>query len=59
MEAHRVNRSRTIAIIYARFGPYHVARLNGAQAILSPEGWQVLGIEVVPDDRFSGKGFIA
>lgn len=41
-----------IAIIYARFGPYHVARLNGAQAILSPEGWQVFGIEVVPDDRF-------
>jgi 1,2-diacylglycerol 3-alpha-glucosyltransferase len=42
----------TVAIIYARFGPYHVARLKGTQAVLSPEGWQVFGIEVVPDDRF-------
>ncbi|MEJ5310872.1 MAG: glycosyltransferase [Anaerolineae bacterium] len=47
-----MTRSGTIAIIYARFGPYHIARLNGAQAVLSPEGWQVFGIEVVPDDRF-------
>jgi len=41
-----------VAILYARFGPYHVARLRGAQAILSPEGWEVVGIEVCPDDRF-------
>lgn len=52
MEVSGVTGIGTVAIIYARFGPYHIARLNGAQAVLSPKGWKVLGIEVVPDDRF-------
>ena len=40
-----------IAIIYARFGPYHVARLRGAAAMGADNGWETIGIEVCPDDR--------
>jgi glycosyltransferase involved in cell wall biosynthesis len=41
-----------VAIIYNRFGPYHVARLCGAESVLAPRGLAALGIEVCPDDMF-------
>lgn len=41
-----------VAILYARFGPYHVARLRGAATVFEPKGWEVMGLEVCPDDRF-------
>ena len=41
-----------VAIVYARFGPYHVARLRGVAAVFERKGWDVVGVEVYPDDRF-------
>ena len=43
---------RKVAIIYARFGPYHIARLEGTNRVLNPLGWAAIGIEVCPDDQF-------
>lgn len=43
---------RTVAIVWQRFGPYHLARLNGAADALRRNGWQVVGIEVASTDQY-------
>jgi glycosyltransferase involved in cell wall biosynthesis len=44
-DAHR------LAVHFARFGPYHLARIGTAAALLAPRGWQVLGVETAGLDR--------
>jgi len=39
-----------IVIIWARFGPYHLARLEGAAVYGKSHGLVVEGIEVARDD---------
>jgi len=39
-----------IAVIWSRFGPYHVARLRGAAAVAARHGVEVFGIEVARTD---------
>ncbi|MGE9269981.1 MAG: glycosyltransferase family 4 protein [Verrucomicrobiales bacterium] len=36
---------KTLAIHFARFGPYHLARIEAARAVLAPLGWEVIGLE--------------
>lgn len=43
-----------VAIMWARYGPYHCARLRGASAVLEETGFRVLGIEVARDDSDYG-----
>jgi 1,2-diacylglycerol 3-alpha-glucosyltransferase len=45
--------SRTVVIIWQRFGPYHVARLRAAAARLGSEGFAVHGIEVAGKDNYA------
>lgn len=40
-----------IAVIWARFGPYHMARLEAAGAFLKTQGCSLIGIEVCRHDR--------
>lgn len=40
-----------LAIHFARFGPYHLARINAAQQVLQPLGWEVIGLEVGGEDE--------
>jgi glycosyltransferase involved in cell wall biosynthesis len=37
-------------IHFARFGPYHHARLRAAQDVLSQLGWEVIGLETAGND---------
>ena len=39
-----------IAIIWARFGPYHLARLRGAVELAALQGASIVGIEVAQSD---------
>lgn len=39
-----------LLIHFARFGPYHHARLRAAHEVLSPLGWEVIGLEVAGTD---------
>lgn len=41
---------KTIAIQFARFGPYHLARIAAAVKVLSNEGWGVVGLETAGTD---------
>ena len=41
-----------VAVIWQRFGPYHLARLRGAADVLRTGGWQVVGIEVAEEDEY-------
>ncbi|MBT8038323.1 MAG: glycosyltransferase family 4 protein [Verrucomicrobiae bacterium] len=34
-----------VAIHFARFGPYHLARISAAAEVLGSEGWNVVGLE--------------
>jgi glycosyltransferase involved in cell wall biosynthesis len=43
---------RTVAVIWQRFGPYHLARLRGADSALRSMNWQVLGIEIAGKDEY-------
>ncbi|MFZ4641498.1 MAG: glycosyltransferase [Nodosilinea sp.] len=38
-----------LALIFANYGPYHLARLRSTQAALRPPGWEVIGIELARD----------
>ncbi len=40
-----------LAIHFARFGPYHLARIGTAAALLAPRGWQVVGVETAALDH--------
>lgn len=42
--------SKPVAIIWSRFGPYHLARLDGAGNVLAEHGFSVTGIEVAGTD---------
>jgi glycosyltransferase involved in cell wall biosynthesis len=46
------NECRVVAVIWQRFGPYHLARLRGAAAVLAPSGWRVVGLEVAEEDHY-------
>jgi 1,2-diacylglycerol 3-alpha-glucosyltransferase len=39
-----------LLIQFARFGPYHHARLKSAADALAPLGWEVLGLETAGND---------
>jgi glycosyltransferase involved in cell wall biosynthesis len=41
-----------VAILWQRFGPYHLARLEGAAHALASSGRQVIGIEVATRDDY-------
>jgi glycosyltransferase involved in cell wall biosynthesis len=42
-----------VVAIWQRFGPYHLARLRGAQEVLASSGWRVAGIEVAGSDQYA------
>ena len=39
-----------LLIHFARYGPYHHARLRAAHEVLSPLGWEVIGLETAGTD---------
>ena len=39
-----------LLIHFARYGPYHHARLKSAAAALEPLGWEVVGLETAGTD---------
>lgn len=39
-----------LLIHFARYGPYHHARLRAAHEVLAPLGWEVLGLEIAGTD---------
>ena len=39
-----------VAVIWPRFGPYHVARLEVASRTLAENGWRVVGVEIARTD---------
>lgn len=41
---------RTVCILFSRFGPYHTARLLGAQRALSGQGRRLIAIQVAAQD---------
>jgi 1,2-diacylglycerol 3-alpha-glucosyltransferase len=41
---------KTFVIHFARFGPYHHARLKSASEALAPLGWDVVGLETAGND---------
>jgi 1,2-diacylglycerol 3-alpha-glucosyltransferase len=41
---------RKVVVIFARFGPYHLARLEGAGKVLERKGIETVGIEVAGTD---------
>jgi len=41
---------KPLAIIWMRFGPYHLARLRAAGRVLAPVGYRVHGIEIAGTD---------
>ena len=41
---------KSLVIHFARFGPYHLARLRSAQAALSPLGWKAVALEIAATD---------
>lgn len=43
-----------LAIQFARFGPYHLARLRSAIDALEPHGWKVIGIQSATNDATYG-----
>lgn len=45
-------RSGPVAILWQRFGPYHLARLRGAARVLAGDGYEVVGIEVAGADHY-------
>lgn len=42
---------RKLAVHFARFGPYHLARLGTAAPLLLPAGWQLIGLETAAQDH--------
>lgn len=42
--------SKTLVIHFARYGPYHVARLQAAARVIQAQGWQVVGLETSGSD---------
>ena len=42
---------KRIAVIWSRFGPYHLARLRGAAEAGRPQGVELFGVEVAAVDR--------
>jgi 1,2-diacylglycerol 3-alpha-glucosyltransferase len=43
--------ARTVAVVFARLGPYHVARLRGAAEVLGREGIALAAIAIAGMDR--------
>jgi glycosyltransferase involved in cell wall biosynthesis len=43
----------TVAILWQRFGPYHLARLQAAERALRAHGWSVVGLEVAGADEYA------
>jgi 1,2-diacylglycerol 3-alpha-glucosyltransferase len=41
---------KKIAIQFARFGPYHLARIAAAVKVLANKGWEVVGLETAGTD---------
>jgi 1,2-diacylglycerol 3-alpha-glucosyltransferase len=39
-----------LLIHFARYGPYHQARLRAAHMVLAPLGWEVIGLEIAGTD---------
>lgn len=40
-----------LLIHFARYGPYHLARLRSAREALAPLGWEVIGLETAGNDE--------
>ncbi|MFM8364997.1 MAG: glycosyltransferase family 4 protein [Verrucomicrobiota bacterium] len=41
---------KTLAIHFARLGPYHLARLESAAEVLGPMGWRIVALETAGSD---------
>ena len=41
---------RRVAVMWSRFGPYHLARLRAAHRRLAARGAELVAVEVAPDD---------
>lgn len=41
---------RKVVVIFARFGPYHLARLEGAGGVLARKGIETVGVEIAGTD---------
>lgn len=44
-----------MVVIWSRFGPYHEARLRGADEVLGAQGAVVIGLEVASQDHYEWK----
>ncbi len=42
----------SVVVIWQRFGPYHLARLEGAANVLASSGTRVVGLEVAAQDEY-------
>lgn len=42
---------RSIAVVFARWGPYHLARLSSAAAVFEANGGELLAVEVAQSDK--------
>jgi glycosyltransferase involved in cell wall biosynthesis len=42
--------TKTLVLHFARYGPYHYARLKAAAEVIEPLGWQVVGLETAGTD---------
>jgi 1,2-diacylglycerol 3-alpha-glucosyltransferase len=52
MSAHRLSQAdRRVAIVFSRFGPYHLARLRGAAAVLARVDVELVAIAVAGTDK--------
>jgi glycosyltransferase involved in cell wall biosynthesis len=49
---HASGTDPVVAVIWQRFGPYHLARLRGAADVLKPRGWRVIGLEIAEEDEY-------
>jgi glycosyltransferase involved in cell wall biosynthesis len=49
---HASGKDPVVAVIWQRFGPYHLARLRGAADVLKPGGWRVIGLEIAEEDEY-------
>jgi glycosyltransferase involved in cell wall biosynthesis len=49
---HVSGKDPVVAVIWQRFGPYHLARLRGAADVLKPCGWRVIGLEIAEEDEY-------
>lgn len=52
LAAAGAERAPLAAVVWQRFGSYHLARLRGAADVLRGYGWRVVGLEVASRDEY-------